>query len=436
MKKTDLPTRRPVPFGANGPRRNLTDDTPTGSNQASYDKGFPPVTMTIRAAGGLPPDGRDMNQAFNELYTGLRWQNAGTGYPFDADFAAAIGGYPAGAKVPNSTNDGFWLNTTDDNANNPEVEDASVTGWVPAGNYGITTLTGLATGTVTLTTLQAAKEEIILSGNLTANITVIFPAWIKNWTVVNNCMGDFTLTCKTQSGTGVVVNSGRNAISCDGENMVFDIPAASLTKAGITQLSSATDSNSETMAATPKAVKAAYDLASATGVNTLYPVGIVTWFAQNKDPNTLFPGTTWTYIGEDKTIRLASADGSDVMTTGGSDTVTLTADNIPAHGHAFSGTTSEFDYGTKTTDEQGEHVHSYAAVRQASGDSTWIDSWAAQVPQGSTTYYVNASGKHVHNTNIGPHEHTVSGTTENTGSGTIINVTNSFVKLMAWYRSA
>jgi len=43
---------------------------------------------------------------------------------------------------------------------------------------------------------------------------------------------------------------------------VSDIPPASLTKAGIVQLSSATNSTSETLAATPKAVKAAYDLAN------------------------------------------------------------------------------------------------------------------------------------------------------------------------------
>ncbi|EAZ6517299.1 phage tail protein [Salmonella enterica] len=41
-----------------------------------------------------------------------------------------------------------------------------------------------------------------------------------------------------------------------------DVPAASLTQSGIVQLSSAINSSSETLAATPKAVKAAYDLAN------------------------------------------------------------------------------------------------------------------------------------------------------------------------------
>lgn len=45
-------------------------------------------------------------------------------------------------------------------------------------------------------------------------------------------------------------------------SQITDVPAASLTQSGIVQLSSAINSSSETLAATPKAVKAAYDLAN------------------------------------------------------------------------------------------------------------------------------------------------------------------------------
>ncbi|HHU1343698.1 TPA: phage tail protein [Escherichia coli] len=45
-------------------------------------------------------------------------------------------------------------------------------------------------------------------------------------------------------------------------NQITGVPTASLTAKGITQLSSATNSTSEILAATPKAVKAAYDLAA------------------------------------------------------------------------------------------------------------------------------------------------------------------------------
>ena len=56
--------------------------------------------------------------------------------------------------------------------------------------------------------------------------------------------------------------------------------AASTTKAGIVQLSSATDSNSEELAATPKAVKAAYDKAVESAGKGL-PIGAVIGFPRS-----------------------------------------------------------------------------------------------------------------------------------------------------------
>ena len=105
--------------------------------------------------------------------------------------------------------------------------------------------------------------------------------------------------------------------------------------------------NSSTSVMSQNAVTEA--LKNAVNIDTIYPVGVVIWFAQNKNPNDLFPGTSWSYIGENKTIRLANSSGSNVLTSGGSDNITLTAAHLPAHSHSFSGTTSSFDYGTKTT---------------------------------------------------------------------------------------
>lgn len=188
-------------------------------------------------------------------------------------------------------------------------------------------------------------------------------------------------------------------------------------------------------------------------VDMLYPVGIVTWFAQNKDPNTLFPGTTWKYIGENRTVRLASANGSDVMTTGGSDSVTLEGVNLAPHAHSFSGTTSTFDYGnkgttgfdygTKQTDTQGNHTHTFDG-RNAEGRETqvaFIGSIGGTQVQKETT----AAGNHAHNVYIGAHSHTVgigahshtfSGDTANAGSAKPFDITNAYIKLMGWYRSA
>jgi hypothetical protein len=77
MNRTDAPKKQPVPFSVNGPREDLLSTTPAGSNQASYDVGFPAITMLLKSAGGLPPKGQDMNQILYELSSIGRWFSAG-----------------------------------------------------------------------------------------------------------------------------------------------------------------------------------------------------------------------------------------------------------------------------------------------------------------------------------------------------------------------
>lgn len=224
MNRSDAPSKKSVPFGINGPREAILDTTPAGNNQASYDSGFPPITMILKSAGGLPPKGEDFNQILYELALNARWNQAGGGYQFDSTFSTGISGYPIGAVVQNSTGDGTWINTTDGNTNNPEVSTvAPLTGWIPLDSNGFTSKTGLSNANITLTTLEASRERIILSGTLTANINLIVPAWRKKWTVVNNCSGAFSVTIKTTSGTGISIPSGMTAyVQGDGTNIIQD----------------------------------------------------------------------------------------------------------------------------------------------------------------------------------------------------------------------
>lgn len=170
-------------------------------------------------------------------------------------------------------------------------------------------------------------------------------------------------------------------------------------------------------------------LQNSVNLNTIYPVGIVMWFAQNKNPNTLFPGTKWQYISENKTIRLAAASGANVLTTGGSDSVTLTEAQMPAHNHSFSATTSSFDYGTKTTNTAGAHTHTAGTPI----NSYWGDRNNKTLAPGSGNV-TSSSGAHNHTVTIGAHTHTISGATGKKGSGSAITVTNAYIMLMGWYR--
>lgn len=210
--------------------------------------------------------------------------------------------------------------------------------------------------------------------------------------------------------------------------------------------------------------KIATAISDSTDLNKIYPVGIVTWFNSNVNPNTALPGLTWTYLnnGVGRTIRIAAANGSDVATTGGSDSVTLAVGNLPSHTHSFSATTSSFDYGTKGTNSAGGHTHSGSGSTSTNGNHThYVEAWNGEGAGGnkSSAYAVayrnggystnaagdhshtfsfstNNTGAHTHSVGIGAHTHTVSGNTGGTGSGSAFSVTNQFYKLMAWVRTA
>lgn len=179
-------------------------------------------------------------------------------------------------------------------------------------------------------------------------------------------------------------------------------------------------------------------------LNLIYPVGIVVWFAQNKNPNSLFPKTKWQYIGENKTIRLAKADGSNILQSGGKDSITLVAGQLPVHAHSFSATTSS----------AGGHDHNRGSMNILGGIGVDRDTGSLD-----GAYFYGANPTNKGNTgqfgggwansairfdasrtwsgvtsNNGAHTHTISGTTGNAGSGSAIDITNAFITLMGWYR--
>lgn len=212
--------------------------------------------------------------------------------------------------------------------------------------------------------------------------------------------------------------------------------------------------------------KIATAISDSTDLNKIYPVGMVTLFASNVNPNTAFAGTTWAYLanGQFRTIRIASSTGEDVGSVGGSDSKSIAVGNLPSHTHSFSATTSAFDYGSKGTSTNGWHGHSFSggtseagwhahnvAVRYlntsqqyayvgAAGQWAGVAGNQATEGSGNHTHTFSGStageGNHTHTVAIGAHSHTVSGTTGGTGSGAAFDVTNAFIKLMAWVRTA
>lgn len=337
---------------------------------------------------------------------------------------------------------------------------------------------------------QACKTEIVLragNGN-PKGLNVV--AWknspngvVSQVGYVNTSGDNYDIYCKVgsyQNATTARVQSSSNATVQlfeapeTSDDAPSDYVAGTIANYYTSMLKpSPSDIGAYTKAETDQ--KIAQAISDSTDLNKIYPVGIVTWFNSNVNPNTALPGLTWTYLnnGVGRTIRIAAANGSDVATTGGSDSVTLAVGNLPSHTHSFSATTSSFDYGTKGTNSTGGHTHSVSGTTSAAGNHAhhlglllvnggdalygyttvgnslprtldWLDRRDNKFPNTNTTGNhthtwsgtTSGAGDHSHSVGIGAHSHTVSGNTGSTGSGSAFSVTNQFYKLMAWVRTA
>jgi len=222
MQLTNSPVKIPLPFASSGLKNAIPEASQIGitAGAASLTDGFPPLTRTPLAAGGIPVAPGDMNGILYELSSVIRWANAGGGYAYDGTFAADanVGGYPKGARIMCSDGLGYWFNTVENNVTDPEGVGAIAAGWLPDFTPGATLVTMTSTN-VTLTALQYGKSIVIISGLLTANLNLIFPNITGRWTVINNTTGTFTITCKTAVGAGVVV-VGALQIVGDGTNIL------------------------------------------------------------------------------------------------------------------------------------------------------------------------------------------------------------------------
>ncbi|MDW7351409.1 phage tail protein, partial [Klebsiella pneumoniae] len=165
------------------------------------------------------------------------------------------------------------------------------------------------------------------------------------------------------------------------------------------------------------------------------PPGTTRFFNQNLNPNERWPWSQWVYTGENKTIRVGKADGSDVGQTGGSDTVTLQRANLPAVQVDVSGETSELPGQELTTREAGRHKHKGGML--APGE-VWDDNYIVGSDNDSrrTRNYTDEVADHSHIVDLPSHKHTTTGKTENLGEGKSISVVEAHTLLMCWSRVA
>lgn len=139
-----------IPFCNTGNKNaiQLTQQAGQDPEDATYQDGFPPVTMLNEDAGGLPPKGLDFNGIFYELSSPIAHYCRGDRIQFDADYAAAIGGYAKGWVVASNDYQKDYISLVDNNLADPN---GTNTTWaVYAGQGSVPTATSTTTGTVKL----------------------------------------------------------------------------------------------------------------------------------------------------------------------------------------------------------------------------------------------------------------------------------------------
>lgn len=163
------------------------------------------------------------------------------------------------------------------------------------------------------------------------------------------------------------------------------------------------------------------------------PVGTTRFFNQNLNPNERWPWSQWVYTGENKTIRVGKADGSNVGQSGGSDNVTLQQANLPAVQIDVSGETSEQQEQKLKTTRGGVHNHGGVAGK----DDPWeIGGDVRQLFNPKELGVTDDAGEHDHEVTVPPHKHSTSGKTASLGEGKSFSVVESHTLLMCWSRVA
>lgn len=167
----------PEPFAENGAKNTIPDQSPGGTEpNASWNTGFPPITMLNRKAGGKPPLGADFNGILNALSQHAFFTQSGCIFPWRGseddfpglnylvgahvlgadmkeyiavqpsgpDIPASGGGY-VGPRDPTTDSDRTWWRPAMTEGDLPEFDGTTIK--LINGKYGVPEFTAPTAGT-------------------------------------------------------------------------------------------------------------------------------------------------------------------------------------------------------------------------------------------------------------------------------------------------
>lgn len=217
-----------IPFCNTGNKNaiQLTQQAGQDPEDATYQDGFPPVTMLNEDAGGLPPKGLDFNGIFYELSSPIAHYCRGDRIQFDATYAAAIGGYAKGWVVASNDYQKDYISLVDNNLADPN---GTNTTWVVyAGQGSVPVATSTTTGTVKLVNslsstatdaaLTAAQGKVLQDSKLnTSNALGVGQTW---WNLTSSRSIDTDYTNNTGKPIQVLASFRGTSASSDSISVI------------------------------------------------------------------------------------------------------------------------------------------------------------------------------------------------------------------------
>jgi hypothetical protein len=329
-------------------------------------------------------------------------------------------------------------------------------GVLSPGQFAAITFTGTPGGTATVTVSPATAQKTYAIRNSTDQTIVITQGSGGNATIlagqsavvactgagVSSAVFDITALMNTATST----NTASAIVQRDGSgNFAADTAAlGGLSLGGTAVTATAAELNLlDGVTATTAEINTLDGIDTAgTGFGYVPQGGIIMWSGSVASIPTgwfLCDGTNGTPNLQNRFI-VGAGDTHAPGATGGADSVTLAETNLPSHTHSFSATTGDGGAHTHAaiTDPAGAHTH--LTMHTQSGNVFGYDAFThsglfidttgtAQTLQAALT---SGIGNHIHIVSVTPapdHTHTVSGTTEATGSGTAFDNRPAFYAL-------
>jgi len=120
-----------IPFGKNATAGTIESIPNTagpgdGPQKATWNYGFPQVTMTPLAAGGIPPQGQDVNGVLNAISEHTVFLGGGGQYKWSAEYVAENGGYSIGDVIQADDGLNSYVSLVNTNTANFNTTPASI----------------------------------------------------------------------------------------------------------------------------------------------------------------------------------------------------------------------------------------------------------------------------------------------------------------------